>query len=251
MKTLIVILLFISPAFSQLATGLGSTVGLNPPATVDYKALLLSLSPTIALFDDIAVNNQTAAAAIGDTIKQWTDQSGNSNHFTQTVEAKKPKRTAEGIDFDGGDELVKAPLVIAQPTWYGIIVKYDVVPGGSNSTIFDGVSGRQFFRAASTAYTIYAESATISGGTVGSTRMVMFIQFNGASSVLRVNGTQILAGNPGAASISGINLGSGGGAYYLDGKINAFVVGTGSPNPATVEEYLNKWYQQKTGSTVF
>lgn len=187
--------------------------------------------PNLGFWYD-AADPATITVATG--VSQWDDKSGNARHLLQGTGANQPAtgtRTQNNrnvIDFDGTND-----TLVTTATWtYGhqwtiyIVAKSD---DGADSTIqhlFDGES-------AATAYGRLIKNSTnvwrvrdgsnVDRGTPDTSAHLFTVQFNGASSLLRIDGAQVgAAGDAGSNSGTvGLRLGAdpNGPTSYFDGWI--------------------------------
>lgn len=145
---------------------------------------------------------------LGRSTTQWDDQSGNARHLALTGT---PTVNGDGsMGFDGVDDRgTNAALTLAQPLTIYLRVKMVVWAAGLVMMDADAFGNRQFAMGSSTPQVSMIGSLTIgpvTGMTVGAYASICLL-FNGASSVLRVNGTET-AGDIGTSSDSGICFGS-------------------------------------------
>jgi len=54
----------------------------------------------------LALDYRSGVIESGGLVSQWTDLSGNDNHFTQATTANKPTLAVDGVAFDGIDDFV-------------------------------------------------------------------------------------------------------------------------------------------------
>lgn len=158
----------------------------------------------------IASDGSGANAVQGDPVGYMSDGSGNDRHVTQTVTSSKPTLATSGgvacLHFDGNDYLQKTGFTLAQPNTIISVFKSSSLASPAN--VFDSANSaaREALILLSSGYRI-AAGAPVDGGTPDLGWHVAVAQFSGASSFLRIDGTQILTGNPGAQGMNGINIG--------------------------------------------
>jgi hypothetical protein len=111
--------------------------GFNP-RSISGLALWLDSLDAATLLN--SVSPQTPAA-IGETVRQWRDKSGNSRHANQTNATLQPTRQSTGISFDGtGDhyDLTDYPELAKNIGYIGIFAvgRYRSLPGAAETAIF-------------------------------------------------------------------------------------------------------------------
>lgn len=220
------------------------------------------LSGLVAWYDfsDISTLYQDSAKTTpvtsdADPIGAVVDKSGNGNDVTQGTTAAKPTyKTAiqnslsAGLG-DGGDYLASGAFTEAtQPTTLFLVVKNPAI--ASFETITDGISGtkRHLVQPQSSGSTLRVNAGTsldTASGATTSTALYAIV-FNGSSSIVRKDGSQINTGNAGTQGITGVTLfADNGGSANFTGYImeyllyDAEITGTDLSN---IENYLNdKW----------
>jgi hypothetical protein len=173
--------------------------------------------PDCAMWLDAAVGVTIDGSSL---VSQWNDQSGNARNVTQGTGSRQPLKVASALNglpairFDGVDDFMSASFTLAQPVTVFILYKSVTIgAASSHDVVFDGNTNA--------AMTLFSQStptvlmyAGASGPTIG--RRIadgvyarVTCTFNGAFSVLRVNGTIEAAGNVGAGTPGGVFLGAG------------------------------------------
>lgn len=159
----------------------------------------------------------SAAVADNDPVGEWQDQSGTGNHVAQATAGKRPLlKTAvlnskAGILFDGTDDYLNKTLgaTLSQPNTVYFVCKRDAAIGGY--TLLDGPGATRHlvsYKSPSDLLEIYAGTLITSGvNTLGAAATIITVQFNGASTIARRGGIQILTGNPGAQGCGGFIVG--------------------------------------------
>jgi len=183
-----------------------------------------------------------------------TDQTGNgralSNGQYSGVSAN-----INGVQaglFDGVDDSVWTSFTTQnQPNHIFIIAEYVSLDTGGNNAIFDANTANDNlvfadYGGQSGEYNLYAGSR-LGGTTVADAGDIVVIGglFDGAGSVLRLNGAQDDTGDVGAGGLDGVTLGSTGTQdNYANVKIGEVLVypQDKSPTVADIEQYLiDKW----------
>ncbi len=197
----------------------------------------LSLLPKLWLRGD----DCTAGA-----ITAWADQSGNDfGPTTGTATAvANVKNGHQVVRFNGTTDFLRTGTAhnVAQPDT--ICVAFQST---NDQRIFDGSTAdfRQLAQRFNN-WGYYAGNGVESGAANDTRWYVLTCVFNGASSKLRANGVDILAGNPGSLSIDLITLGAdNAGASPLAGDIAEVLVlpaALSAGSIGDVEGYLNDKY---------
>lgn len=191
-----------------------------------------------------------------DPVTTWTDSSAAAHDLSTVTASFKPLyKTAilnglPVVRFDGSnDRLTTASFTLNQPATYFAVVQYRVA-WSANTPIIDGLSAQfsqYLFRSSSTVMGLYAGT---NGPTVTTTPQAAHVYsavFNGASSLLRVDGGTDSTGNPSTGNAGGLTVGatSNGVADFaaIDvGELLAYTGALSSSDRALVETYLKaKW----------
>jgi hypothetical protein len=159
-----------------------------------------------------------------DPVATWPDLVGTAD-ATQGTATNRPLYRANGlngasVDFDGSDNFMNAAGVsVSQPDTIFVVVSVDD-PFITGRTTFDGATSRQALYWA-TNWFMYAGSAEVdSGDAVTTGAHYLVATFNGASSSLRLDGAEIATGNPGAAALTSMNIGTfNGSGQFFPGHI--------------------------------
>jgi hypothetical protein len=195
-----------------LLTVLGGSASFNP-LTIPGLALWLDASDSTTLFQ--ASNGTTPAAADNDVVGYWGDKSGNTRHETQGTTANKPtvqlseQNGLSAIQFDGTDDYMDSPNFgadIAQPTTIFLVAD---APAKAQYMWYDSTVSRQvmFKQPGAAGHTVFAGSLVAATNTTTYAVKVWTARYNGASSFLRLNGTQIATGNAGANVLRQVRIG--------------------------------------------
>lgn len=166
------------------------------------------------LFQDSAMT--TPVVNTGDPVGAWVDQIVAADEVAQAVTAAKPTYRATvaalnnkpALQFDGGDWLQGAwSALIAQPITYFCVSQFTNLTG--IKVIWDGddATNRNEVYSTSGSLGMYAGSA-ITGVAAMTNVAIRVAEFNGINSNLYVNGASAITGDPGAAGIDGLTLGS-------------------------------------------
>ena len=160
-------------------------------------------------------------------VATWYDQSGNGNNATQPVATSQPKIVeagvllADGIKFDGVDDCLNNPTVIAQPFTSFSVYKATANNSAVHGSDDGGPEGAVVARRGNGEYMIYAGIA-LAGDTHPSSGVLASAVFDGAASTGRWNGVDILSGESGSAT--SINLIGGDGIYRMTGSIQEILI---------------------------
>lgn len=199
----------------------------------------LSLSP--AVWYDFSTT-----AGGGAAIASISDLSGNARTASQGTAGSRPTSQSAVINglnvgrFDGVDDLLSiTPFTLAQP-----LAVYAVVTGAANR-YFGGTNFRVGYDATPQANN-FAGATLIGGSAATATPKVITSIFNGVSSVIRINGTQVAAGDAGTGGFSvgaGVGIGSEGDAsQFWAGDIGElFVVASSAPSTSGENYLRTKW----------
>jgi hypothetical protein len=191
-----------------------SPLDLSPKAFFDF-------SDTSRLFQDAA--KTTYAANDGDPVRVVLDASGNVYDYTATSDAARPIYHTDGtlgwIEFNGTSQTfgfanalgLTQPFALAVGTRFTDNANNKVLWGDNTPLAYIAASGIEKPR-------MYA--GAILDGSAAHTDDIVFVGvFNGASSLMRVNGTQVAAGNAGAGDPGDLSLGSAHGGSFFAGRL--------------------------------
>ena len=144
-------------------------------------------------------------------VSEHADTLGSGHDLAQATGTKQPTWSADGITFDGasnGDFLTTGEITLSQPVTIYAVIKQ--IAWEDYDRMIDGYLGTAILQqiTASPQIRVYAGSAssTSSDLHVGDWGIVTII-FNGANSLLQVNGEAAITGNFGAGNPTGISLG--------------------------------------------
>lgn len=202
--------------------------------SIDSVAALGGVSFTLAslgasLLHWFRPEDATGVAASGN----WAANVGGAT-AAQATGGARPAYSATGhngrpcLTFDGGDSLAASFSAISQPG--AVIVACQVTSVADFRFVVDSshATNRWAIYTSITTGLVngFAGSAITSGsGTLGSICVVSAV-FNGASSVVRINGVQVASGNAGAATMQGITIGasSSGASGFLIGSVGDIAI---------------------------
>lgn len=168
-------------------------------------------------------------------VQQWNDRTGRGRNVSQGTAADRPAHLATGgpggqpcVQFDGTDDSLTATFTLNQPEelfWVGRVSRAQVAAG---QTLIDGSATNTLRVFCSGADNTIAAFAGLQLTTVGPTIRVFHIgnvQYNGASSVHRVDTTEA-TGDLGASNAGGIKFGvlGSGVANFADGDLAEVVL---------------------------
>lgn len=145
-------------------------------------------------------------------VSQWADYDGSGRNLLQATGASQPAKQGDGtILLDGGTDFMKcAAFVLIQPNT--VYLRMKQITWANNDYIFDGElinSGVLYQGAVTPGLIVFAGSnGPASSGLAVDTWGSIAAVFNGASSVIQVNGTSSTAANPGAGNMGGFTLGA-------------------------------------------
>lgn len=185
----------------------------------------------------------------GGLVSQWADQSGNGRHLKQATGTNQPALQADGtILFDGVDNFLKCdPFTLNQPTTiYGFLRQVtwtasDFIWSGNDDA---SLNRNDLFQDTTTPQlsiysgAIAAANTALAVNTYGAIAAV----YNGATSVLQINGTTT-TGNAGAQNAAGFILGALNTTANFSNiqvkEVAIFSVAHDAPTRAGVIAYLN------------
>jgi hypothetical protein len=151
--------------------------------------------------------------ADGAAVTTWPDASGNAHDVTQGGGASTTYETGifnglPAVRFAGPTYMTTAAFTINQPFTMITVVQASSAAGGPR-IIASGAGSTTIFVSGG-ALSLYAGSVLGSGTAYDTSPRVLTAVFNGGSSVLRRDGTQIAAGAAGADAMATLRLGADG-----------------------------------------
>jgi hypothetical protein len=195
-------------------------------------------------------------------IRTWYDQSGNTRNLTQTTTANQPKiyDAATGVITGGGNS--RPYLSFNGSQWlkvaFGSSVGHPVqtyvnaehTTSGVSMLVHSGYSQDVFgvrYDANNAVYFYGGSTPQMAGGWVNNNvgNHLLFNQFDGASSLFRVDGVNVATGNSGTGTSDGITLGARhSNSQGLIGYISCFVMYStnDTTNRAAIETALNDYF---------
>lgn len=184
-------------------------------------------------------------------VSAWNDKLGSGHNLTQSTALKKPIWSADGVLFDGSNDLMKtASFTLIQPTFVYIVLKQ--VTWTLNDRFFDGYTK-------DTTYLFQAVSSPqikAVGGSSSHTQTkfmnidqfaVIRTLFDGANGFFQVNSWPKVAANLGTANFNGFTLGANGNgtAAWSNIQVKEVIVRKVSDNADThlaIATYLKNKY---------
>jgi hypothetical protein len=191
----------------------------------------------------------------GDPVATWVDSSGVGNDLTQGTPSLRPlwkaavRNGLPVVRCDNTDDvLLRSTLVggdLAQPDFMALAFGLTTVADAN--ALIDGGQGRQLVdsQIGPAQWRMFAGASYV-GGTPTAAWHTLSCQWNGASSILRIDGVALAAGNAGTNFLRGVRVGlSAGNSEPLDGDLGEVVVCSAIPDAATIantEAYLKaRW----------
>lgn len=236
-----------SPYGSGGSGGIGSG-GL--PITVGLQTWLRADAGT---YQDASLTNP--AVADGDVVGGWQDMGGIGGSPTQSTGSRKPvlilgaQNGLPCVRFDGVNDYMSLtfPFGVSQPCTYYLVAKMASTTGVFFSSSAETDPTRQRFMKFTGPVWLYSAGSNISGGTPDTNLHQLSMAFAGASSVLYVDGTSTLTGNPSSGSQAGLTLGSSaaGGSLLASLDLMEFIMyrtSHAAEERAILQNYLKaKW----------
>jgi len=144
-------------------------------------------------------------------VSQWDDVSGNSKHFLQAVDSKRPSHESNGaVLCDGVDEFLFATsITLTQPHTTYILVNTKTWTSGDVILGFGGGANR-YLQQTGTTPDLYLNNQAAIGpvSPVLDTYNVIALVSNGASSVIQLNSDTPVTGNTGVFDGTSITIGT-------------------------------------------
>lgn len=146
---------------------------------------------------------------------------------SQAVDAARPVDGGDVLVFSGAQWLDTAFATLSQPNTLIAAVKFTNWDNGTG-VVVDGRNANRNQMAGNAAgqANVYAGSSVLASGSgllTADVRYRMVAVINGASSFMRVNGVQVLSGNPGAAGLQA-RFGGDTGAARLNGEVDQIAI---------------------------
>jgi hypothetical protein len=210
----------------------GTGVALSPPIT-----------PTIAWYDPSDLTSLTVA---GGLCSQMNDKSGNGRHQT----AAGANRPTSGVDTINGrnvllfaSNLMTCSVAVTQalPVTLFAVVRLNVA-GGGNTQIYSNLGNTPTLYQSTGDWAMYAGSNVVSATACDTNAHVLDGVFNGASSILVLDRTQIASGNPGAQFYNGVAFSLGTSWPGDIGELLMYASALSTTDRQNAENYLRtKW----------
>jgi hypothetical protein len=157
-------------------------------------------------------------------VRTWYGQLGAYN-LEQATSADQPRIIIDGVlqeennvpvvRFSGSPQkMTNSSVTLSQPNTIILVAKNN--SGSTSVNAIDGITDRQAIYSDGSGNASYYASTTQSGSTTWGTTLVrkVIALFNGSSSKLRMDGTDISTGNPGATGLTGISVGTFSGSHW-------------------------------------
>ena len=197
---------------------------------------------------------QLTGYADGAAISSWTDLSGNGNHAVQATGALQPFYKAVAVNGlpavrNGQGGIINylvSPLSVSQPNSIAIMAQ-QTSSAGEQRIIDTGSASRQLLDYNHSGPEFIMLAGSVQGGGTPSVALhQMTAVFNGASSVLRVDGSAItLGGSPGSNGLTSPGIGGSSMASWFVGyicEVAFYSAALTGPQIASLESYLvGKW----------
>lgn len=226
----------------------GATAG--SPADLSNLVLWLDASDSSTLYSNAGKTVNTAA---GGDVYVWADKSGQGNDVSQAATGKYPLRQVgvqngqDVVRLDGTDDFLQGALanVLTQPFTVWLVAKLTIT-GISNYVAIDSddTSNRMLIREKNN-WSMNA-GAEVSGGTPDTSWHLFRADYNGADSVLWVDGVPVASGNAGSDTPDGITIGANAnGSSNWPGDMALVVVQNGaatSDDVAIMNSYASSYW---------
>ena len=197
-------------------------------------------------------------------VETWYDQSGNGNDVTQTTAANQPKIVNAGslvtvnskasFKFDGTDDFLERETytqgTLSQPNTFFSVAELDVY-ADENRKLYDGHlnTARNMFQLSTTGsgqFAHFAGTVVATGENADADRHLFTSLLNGASSSLRIDGTEKTTGNPSTQGMTGIVIGANHDTAnnFWDGDIQELIIynSNETSNFTALETNINSHY---------
>jgi hypothetical protein len=217
-------------------------------------AWLLIAAPVLAAppgTPRVWLDAQALALSDNDPVATWADGSGNALDFTEATNRPTYKTNVLNghpcVRFDGtNDILSNASVDLVQPIT--IALKFALLSTtGTQESFFSGNNFLPLIYKANSnpdTWAYYATAAIDSGVVIDTNFNTIVATFNGASSTLRLNGSQIAASNPGTSGATakvaiGAAIDSGGTpSEFSDIDICEVLIYDGTESATGIESYF-------------
>lgn len=213
-----------------------------------------ALPGLVAWFEARDLLNGGTLPADGASVPSWKDKSGLGHDANQATGTRQPvfRLVGQGGQPDltftksVNSVLVTVAFTLNQPDTIYVVGSNDstatgsqvfVDGNGTNSHLMDNNASLTTFRLSATGGPLLA---TVSSGALGSAH-VLTGQFNGGSSISRIDGAQVATGNAGSGNAGGLAIGGSGAGASINGHISAVIAYNAAhtaPQMAQMEAYL-------------
>ena len=188
-------------------------------------------------------------------VSAWNDKSGQANHVTQATGSKQPlwvdqvQDTFPTIRFDGSNDEMAVTYGSSLSTAATVFIVCTMpTASGGERMVFDGLtSGGRFayLKSSGNIHYMYRGNG-VSSTTVDKTMRMFTLVWNGSSSSLGIDGTDVATGNVGTQSPTGLRLGAQyNSANFGDTDICEILIygsALSTADRTSIENYLsNKW----------
>ena len=188
-------------------------------------------------------------------VSAWNDKSGQANHVTQATGSKQPlwvdqvQDTFPTIRFDGSNDEMAVTYGSSLSTAATVFIVCTMpTASGGERMVFDGLtSGGRFayLKSSGNIHYMYRGNG-VSSTTVDKTMRMFTLVWNGSSSSLGIDGTDVTTGNVGTQSPTGLRLGAQyNSANFGDTDICEILIygsALSTADRTSIENYLsNKW----------
>lgn len=191
------------------------------------------------------------ALANGASVPTWTDNSATGASLTQATGATQPTYQTNVLNgfpvlrFNGSQYLENATFSFVQPTTMFVVSKYTTA--GTSPTLIGAASANQnaIFYDASNFTNAYAGISLTGNTSVLGSFIITTAQFNTASSLLHVNGTQQASGNAGSSNMTSLRVGNNSSGNTIIGDVAELVIYNRvltTAERASIDTYLSNKY---------
>ena len=238
------------PVYLGTRRSLVGSSGLTSPLALPGLELWLDFSDISTLFQDTGAT--TPITADGQIIKRANDKSGQGRNATEATNGPTYKtgiKNGRSIGRGDGtnDVLATASFSIAQPlTLFGVVITTSIATTLVWMSQIGATSALQAY-VINNPFRQIAAGLGLNGGAATTNWEVWSAALNGASSLIRINGSQTGSGNAGANAFnSGVNIfANTGPANFWPGDIGELGLYSrllSTPEFQQIEAYLNaKW----------
>lgn len=195
----------------------------------------------------------TAASFIGGGagyLVTWYDQGGNSKNLTQATAGNQPLYVASAqnskpaASFDGTNSWMDTPASVlsAQPFVFSSVGK-ETGSGDYQRMLSSTAGSETLYGVVSGQWAGYAGADLLSDTSRNSNYHIMNILYNGGSSVIRLDGSQIKSGNIGTNVGTAYRMGmASSGIDKMTGYVSEFIVFNTAQTMTTIETNQNTYW---------